>query len=632
MRNPGRVPGTAATRGSAASISSSSRTILKPTTPGLTHRRCAIYTRKSSEEGLEQAFNSLDAQREACEAYIKSQRHEGWVLLPTFYDDGGISGGTLERPALQRLLLDISAGRVDLVIVYKVDRLTRSLADFAKIVEVFDAKGASFVSVTQQFNTATSMGRLTLNMLLSFAQFEREVTGERIRDKIAASKRKGMWMGGAVPLGYDVQDRKLLINVPEAEIVRHIYRTYLQLGSVRLLKQHLAEQGVRSKLRPDAPSEKMRGGRELARGALYTILRNRLYRGEIAHQGNIYPGEHDAIIDLPLWDQVQQRLTENQVEHDTGVRATNPSLLAGLIFDPQGVRLTPTHAVKKGRRYRYYVSKQLQTASRAEARDGMRIPAGDLERAVNDRLVSFLGDRTAVFEAIRDRVTEAGDQHRLLERAEKMAVEWRDHARSQRKQVLHRVLADVTVHPDHIDLRLQSSALLGILDGTATANQLPRYAAMVPMPVPMQMPADDVNSGASADAPQGHLTQGSSETLITLSLAVTLRRAGLEMRLLVQGAQQQNDPDPTLLKLLARAHRLRDQLFADGGTIHALAEREQLNSSYATRVLRLAYLAPDIVSTILAGRQPTGLTAQRLVTNSRLPLSWAAQRQLLGFA
>ena len=361
-----------------AANSSTRRPSPKPATSGPTHRRCAVYTRKSSEEGLEQAFNSLDAQREACEAYIKSQRHEGWVLLPTFYDDGGISGGTLDRPALQRLLRDIGAGRVDLVIVYKVDRLTRSLADFAKIVEVFDAQGASFVSVTQQFNTATSMGRLTLNMLLSFAQFEREVTGERIRDKIAASKRKGMWMGGAVPLGYDVQDRKLWINEPEAEVIRHVYRSYLALGSVRLLQQHLAEQGVRSKLRPAAPSEKMRGGRALARGALYTILRNRLYRGEVAHQGNIYPGEHDAIIDLPLWDQVQQRLADNQVAHDTGVRAANPSLLAGLVFDPQGRRLSPTHAVKRGRRYRYYVSQQLQTASRAEARDGLRIPAGDL--------------------------------------------------------------------------------------------------------------------------------------------------------------------------------------------------------------------------------------------------------------
>ena len=252
-------------------------------------RRCAIYTRKSSEEGLEQEFNSLDAQREACEAYVRSQRHEGWTALATRYDDGGISGGTLERPALQRLLADVRAGRLDLVVVYKVDRLTRSLADFAKIVEIFDAAGVSFVSVTQQFNTTTSMGRLTLNMLLSFAQFEREVTGERIRDKVAASKRKGMWMGGTVPLGYDVRDRKLVVNEAEAATVRRIYADYLALGSVRVLEERLGAEGVVGK-----------SGRPLGRGALFHMLRNRVYRGEVADKGVVYPGEHAAIVDAEL--------------------------------------------------------------------------------------------------------------------------------------------------------------------------------------------------------------------------------------------------------------------------------------------------------------------------------------------
>ncbi len=248
-------------------------------------RRCAIYTRKSSEEGLEQAFNSLHAQREACEAYIRSQRHEGWALLPARYDDGGLSGGTLERPALQRLLGDVRAGRLDLVVVYKADRLTRSLAGFAKIVEDFDAAGVSFVSVTQQFNTATSMGRLTLNMLLSFAQFEREVTGERIRDKVAASKRKGMWMGGTVPLGYDVRDRKLVVDEAEAATVRRVYAAYLALGSVRLLEERLKAEGVVGK-----------AGLPLGRGALFHLLRNRIYRGEVAHKGAVHPGEHAAIV------------------------------------------------------------------------------------------------------------------------------------------------------------------------------------------------------------------------------------------------------------------------------------------------------------------------------------------------
>jgi site-specific DNA recombinase len=282
--------------------------------------RCAIYTRKSSEEGLEQEFNSLQAQREACEAFIKSQRHEGWVCLPDGYDDGGVSGATMERPALQQLLAEIQAGRVDVVVVYKVDRLTRSLADFAKIVEILDAKGASFVSVTQQFNTTTSMGRLTLNVLLSFAQFEREVTGERIRDKIAASKRKGMWMGGVAPLGYRARDRKLVVVDGEAETVRCIFGRYAELGSVRVLQEELQAQGLTSKCWTSA-SGRLWGGKPFARGALYLMLRNRIYRGEIAHQELSYPGEHTPIIDRQLWDRVQVLLAGNAAQRNAGRRA-----------------------------------------------------------------------------------------------------------------------------------------------------------------------------------------------------------------------------------------------------------------------------------------------------------------------
>ncbi len=288
-------------------------------------RRCAIYTRKSSEEGLEQAFNSLHAQREACEAYIRSQRHEGWALLPARYDDGGLSGGTLERPALQRLLGDVRAGRLDLVVVYKADRLTRSLAGFAKIVEDFDAAGVSFVSVTQQFNTATSMGRLTLNMLLSFAQFEREVIRERVQDKIAASKARGMWMGGPVPLGYEVRDRKLVVEEAEAATVRRVYADYLALGSVRLLEERLKAEGVVGK-----------SGRPRGRGALFHLLQNRVYRGEIVHRGVVYPGEHRAVVDAELWDAVQGRLAEGRSERRGGRNAGHPSLLAGMVTDAAG--------------------------------------------------------------------------------------------------------------------------------------------------------------------------------------------------------------------------------------------------------------------------------------------------------
>src|SRR6266478_4150334 len=285
--------------------------------------RCAIYTRKSSEEGLEQEFNSLQAQREACEAFIDSQRHEGWVCLRTAYDDGGFSGATMDRPALQQLLADITAGRVDTVVVYKIDRLTRSLADFAKIVEILDARRASFVSVTQQFNTTTSMGRLTLNVLLSFALFEREVIGERIRDKIAASKQKGMWMGGVPPLGYRAHDRKLVIVDSEAEIVRLIFRRYAERGSVRLLKDELESRGIQSKLRTSA-SGRISGGKPFARGALYLMLQNRIYRGEIVHREQSYVGEHEPIIDQPLWDAVQTQFAGNAAQRNEGGKTLQP--------------------------------------------------------------------------------------------------------------------------------------------------------------------------------------------------------------------------------------------------------------------------------------------------------------------
>jgi site-specific DNA recombinase len=293
--------------------------------------RCAIYTRKSSEHGLEQDFNSLDAQREASEAYIKSQAHEGWRLIKTHYNDGGLSGGTLQRPALQSLLADIRARKIDVVLVYKVDRLTRSLADFAKLVELFEAHGVSFVSVTQQFNTTTSMGRLTLNVLLSFAQFEREIAGERIRDKFAASRRKGMWMGGTIPLGYDVRDRKLIMNEAEAATVRVIFQRYLTLGCVSRLQVELDRKGVRSKQRI-LISGRVLGGCSFGRGALYHLLRNRIYRGEVVHKGIAYPGEHEPILNEELWNDVQARLSGNLARRRQA-RVESGALLGGLIFD-----------------------------------------------------------------------------------------------------------------------------------------------------------------------------------------------------------------------------------------------------------------------------------------------------------
>jgi DNA invertase Pin-like site-specific DNA recombinase len=361
--------------------------------------RCAVYTRKSSDEGLEQSFNSLEAQREACEAYIASQRHEHWRCLGNQYDDGGYSGGSMERPALRQLLADIDAGKVDTVVVYKVDRLTRSLADFAKIIERFDASQVSFVSVTQQFNTTTSMGRLTLNVLLSFAQFEREVTGERIRDKIAASKRKGMWMGGRVPVGYDVKDQKLIVHTAEADQVKKIFRLYLKLGCVAKLKAQLDQDDVKSKERLSASGVKS-GGMSYSRGALYTLLQNRIYLGKIPHREATYAGEHDAIIPQDLWDKVQDRLTANNKVRRNGGNAKSPSLLVGLLYDDQGNRFTPSHAVKRGKRYRYYVS-QAAIHHRAAAKgDPTRIPAEEIESVVCRRIQSFLSSPEQLLQSI----------------------------------------------------------------------------------------------------------------------------------------------------------------------------------------------------------------------------------------
>ena len=318
-------------------------------------RRCAIYTRKSSEEGLDQVYNSLDAQRDACAAYIASQKHEGWVLVDKHYDDGGFSGGSLDRPALQTLFADLTNGTVDIIVVYKIDRLTRSLADFAKLTELFDKHETSFVAVTQQFNTSTSMGRLTLNVLLSFAQFEREVAGERIRDKIAASKRRGMWMGGRTPIGYDVRDKKLIVNESEAETVRYIFKRYLELKSVKLLQADLEQSGIRSKphIAKDGTAY---GACIMYRGALSHLLTNQIYRGVIAFKGDLYEGEHERIVPEELFLSVQALLSAQGPGEAAKKKLASPAILKGILFDENGNRLQPTHSAKHGRKYRYYVS------------------------------------------------------------------------------------------------------------------------------------------------------------------------------------------------------------------------------------------------------------------------------------
>jgi DNA invertase Pin-like site-specific DNA recombinase len=554
--------------------------------------RCAIYTRKSHEDGLEQDFNSLDAQREACEAYIRSQIHEGWTALPAMYDDGGISGATLERPALQRLLDDVRAGRIDTVVVYKVDRLTRSLGDFAKIVDVFDAQGVSFVSVTQQFNTTTSMGRLTLNMLLSFAQFEREVTGERIRDKIASSKQKGMWMGGLPPLGYDVADRKLVVNEAEAETVRHIFRRYADLGSVNALKDELDRDGIVSKTRLDKYG-RTTGGKPLARGALYLMLQNRIYRGEIVHKENSYPGLHEPIIGEDLWDTVRRKLTDNRTDRETGASADNPSLLAGLIHDDSGARMTPSHANKRGRRYRYYVSQKLVRGTRRNAPQGRRVPAEDVERLVEKRLCRFLGDDAEMFGAIEATVPDAHQRVEVMARAAETAAEWNDLSAEERRAHLLRIVERIDLLLERIDIHVLPDRLSSMNDSS----------------------------------------EDRCGPAVTLSVAATLKRTGMETRMLIDGAggEARRKPDHSLCRVLGQARRFQTMVMRnDGKTIGELAAEAGVGSSYFTRVLRLSFLAPDIVSTILRGQHPLDVTAKGLTQDSRLPLAWEDQRVKLG--
>ena len=560
--------------------------------------RCAIYTRKSSEEGLEQEFNSLQAQREACEAFIDSQRHEGWVCLRTAYDDGGFSVAMMDRPALQQLLADITAGRVDTIVVYKIDRLTRSLADFAKIVEILDARGASFVSVTQQFNTTTSMGRLTLNVLLSFAQFEREVIAERIRDKIAASKRKGMWMGGLPPLGYRAQHRKLIIVDSEAETVRFVFRHYAELGSVQLLKDELDTRGIHSKLRTSA-SGRISGGKSFARGAIYLMLQNRIYRGEIVHNRQSYIGEHEPIIDQPLWDAVQAQLAGNAAQRNQGGKTRQPSLLAGMLFDRDGNRMTPSHAVKKSTRYRYYVSGSLITKDRTENAAGLRIPAAEIEQLVSDRVQRWLPDPGSIYKSTAARLPDSSMQQRLVARSAEIGGRWPEFPMARKRDVLTALIERIEVRIDQIDIRLRPRRLGALLDRVATPSQ-----------------------GVSDD-----------ETEI-LSVPVRLRRAGREIRMVIDGTDRfPAKADARLIKLLLRARRFNATIAqGEGVPFAALAQREGVSGSYFMRLVRLSYLAPDITQAILDGRQPHDLTAEKLLAHSRLPLAWQDQRIVLGFA
>ncbi|QYU70544.1 recombinase family protein [Leptolyngbya sp. 15MV] len=547
--------------------------------------RCAIYTRKSSEEGLEQDFNSLHAQREACAAYVMSQASEGWHLIPDEYDDGGISGGTLERPGLKRLLADIAAKKIDIVVVYKVDRLTRSLLDFSRLVEAFDHAEVSFVSVTQSFNTTTSMGRLTLNMLLSFAQFEREVTAERIRDKIAASKARGMWMGGVPPIGYRPEGRSLAIVDEHAAVIRHIFDRYLALGCVRAVTLEMLQDDIRVPARETATGRAIGGG-SFSRGQIHRILTNPAYVGEIHHRGQVHAANHEPIIARETWYAVRQLLTGNSQGERPATHARNRSLLAGRLVDDGDAPLIATHACKGKVRYRYYVSRALQHDPDADPASGMRIPAREIEAAVCERVAEALDDPIALAAA-----------------------------------------AGFTLHAN--ELR-QTMGLGGGLAGRVRARD---YGIVRDLVKQVHAAAGEIRIELAPDALARELKldpAGARDQPMSLVAKVRLTRTGRAVRLVHTNgtAATAGTPDPGLIALLVLARKWWAQLATGEIDIATLSKREGVNDSWMSRVIRMNFLSPRIVDAILAGTQPVTLTAAWLRRHD-LPLEWDAQADAL---
>ena len=546
--------------------------------------RCAIYTRKSSEDGLEQEFNSLDAQREACSAYITSQKIEGWVQVAESYDDGGLSGGTLERPGLQRLMVDIRSGKVDQIIVYKIDRLTRSLGDFSKIVDTLDEAGASFVSVTQSFNTATSMGRLTLNMLLSFAQFEREVTAERIRDKIAASKKKGLWMGGNVPLGYEPDGRTLKIKEADARIIRTIYDLYLQFGNVRLTKAGVDKQGLKTAVRK-LSSGRLKGGTAFSFGHIYHILTNPIYAGRIRHHAKVYPGKHQPIIEPKIWDQMQEQLqagavmSRSEKGRHQNERKKQVSLLIGKVFDETGDRLTPSHTkTAKGRGLRYYVSHRLIRSSGKKGTGGWRLPGPELENTVAKLIAEYLTKPEIaagiVQNATSEELAEIGMRTKSLDHdLEKNCTE----------------ILSLALRVDIAQGKISAS-----LDHKSVAEFL----------------------GINIDRINSDLMETSSK--------FQHRKRGVETKLILAGSAAPRDE--TLFRNIARAKRYLT-LIQSGQTFAEIGETAGVSGRRIQQLIELSFLAPDVIRDIYDGSQPIGLTTEWLLRHA-YPSIWQGQREV----
>jgi DNA invertase Pin-like site-specific DNA recombinase len=526
-----------------------------------------------------QEFNSLDAQREACEAYIRSQSSLGWKLVPDRYDDGGISGGTMDRPALQRLLQHIRDGQVDVVVVYKIDRLTRSLSDFARIVDVFDQAKASFVSVTQQFNTTTSMGRLTLNVLLSFAQFEREVTAERIRDKIAASKKKGMWMGGGVPLGYRAENRKLKIDGQEAGIVRFLFNRYLELKSVRAL---VAEANARcfpersagrpkavTDIGPEASASSGSAVRHFGRGPLYHLLSNPIYIGKVRHREKVYEGEHEPIIDEGTFASAQALLSAQAPVRSAANNATDIHLLAGILFDEKGTGLRSVHTKKSNVRYRYYVSKTCVEERGKSDRNGWRLPARQVEQVVEDELANILTNSRRLADLIDDHVP-ADRFSAAIERASALHESYKSSPPQHRRDFVRKLFPRIELTPAKLILRLDAQALAEQLIGDASKIDVENH-----------------------------------RQLSSIERPISLRRRGKETKIvLTDSARRTRAPDENLIRMLQKAHSYLAQLTdGSGRSISDVAAANSIDRSDFSRVLRLAFLAPQITDQILSGSQ-----------------------------
>ena len=542
--------------------------------------RCAIYTRKSSEEGLEQEFNSLDAQHEACMAYVASQKAEGWVLLKDRYDDGGLSGGTLDRPALQRLLADVDDRKVDQIIVYKIDRLTRSLPDFAKIVERLDKAGASFVSVTQSFNTATSMGRLTLNMLLSFAQFEREVTAERIRDKIAASKRKGLWMGGNEPLGYRSEGRTLVINQEEATTIRTLFELYLQTGKIISVRDRAAALGLRTRRRRHKDGSET-GGRPFDRGHIHYILTNPTYAGRIRHGKKVYQGKHPALIDPAVWDEVQERLQASAVKARGQAGHGWSAVFTGKIFDETGDRLTSTQTTKNGRRHRYYISRRLIKDRSQDHPDAWRLPAVQLEQAVKERIGSRLLDEGWLV-ALVPKIS-ATEVAVLGTRVEALTNEI---SGEEGPEILKSLIERIRIAPGEIEIQISQNKI-----------------------------AEHLGIAADRTAPGP----------LTTTAPFQLRRRGVETKVILSGEASTN-VDATLARNLLKARAWFARL-KGGETYEEIARSEKVSPQRIRGLIDMAFLSPKLLEQIAIGRQPLELTTEWF-RSQRLPEVWEDQETL----